>query len=399
MTDRGERASGDAGGGGAASTGAGGEPGTRAGADDGDSNFADDGDPDTSFADGGDRDGGGRGWRRRLVAVVQWAVAFGAFWYVARDVDWAATAGELAAVPVAVVVAVLGLTALEFGTRFSMWHVLLNGRVDASFSTAASIDLVVKFLNHVVPSKASGHSVAPLVVRHYADAEWTEAVGVAGLNTGLYAGLYGLTALAGLAVFAGRLGRGWVVVLLLSTGVYLAAAALVLFAGRRMDLAGRAVGRLAGALEGIPRVGGRLAVLAGNVPSFTADSARAFRDLSGRPAVVVPYALAWTGTLMLVPGLRVWLLLTALGGEFAPAVLLPVVLVTAYSVTVLPLTPGGVGVAEASATAAFVALGVRPEFAAVVVLVDRTLGVYLPAALGWLPVARLDLGALLADRA
>jgi len=83
--------------------------------------------------------------------------------------------------------------------------------------------------------------------------------------------------------------------------------------------------------------------------------------------------------------------------EFSPAVLLPVVLVMAYSVTVLPLTPGGIGVAEASATAALVALGVRPELAAVVVVVDRTLGVYLPAVIGWVPVARIDVSDVLSD--
>jgi uncharacterized protein (TIRG00374 family) len=98
---------------------------------------------------------------------------------------------------------------------------------------------------------------------------------------------------------------------------------------------------------------------------------------------------------MFVPGLRVWLLLTALGESFTPVVLLPFALVMAYSVTILPLTPGGIGVAEASATTVIVALGVRPEIAAVVIILDRVIGVYLPAATGWIPVARMDLSAVL----
>lgn len=334
-------------------------------------------------------------WRRRALTVLQWTVALGAFWYVARDVDWTATASELGAVSTVAVLGILAVTVLEFGTRFSMWYVLLNGRSATSFGTAARIDLVVKFVNHLVPSKASGHSVAPLVVRHYTNADWSDAVSVAGLNTGLYAALYGLVALVGLAAFAGRLPRGWLVVLLGSTAVYLVAGALVLLAGRRLDLAGALVGRLESTARRVPRVGDRFASIAGATPSFTADSAVAFRDLSTRPAVVVPYALAWAGTLMVAPGLRVWLLLTGLGEGFAPAILLPVLLVLAYGVTVLPLTPGGVGIAEASATAVFVAVGVRPEIAAVVVLVDRTLGVYLPAAIGWAPAARIDVPSLL----
>lgn len=341
----------------------------------------------------------GRRYRRRLLSVLQWVVALGAFWYVVRDIDWAATATDLAALSPVVVVAVLGVTVLEFGSRFSMWYVLVNGRVATSLATTARVDLVIKFVNHLIPSKASGHSIAPLVLRHYTETDWTEAVSIAGLNTGLYAALYGGTALAGLLLFASRLSRGWLVIVLLSTGLYLVAGALVLLAGRRLDVAGRLVGRLEAGLGRIPRVGNRLAGVAGALPSFTQDSAGVFRELSSRPAVVVPYTLGWAGTLVVFPGLRVGVLLDALGGGFSPALLLGVVLVMAYSVTVLPLTPGGVGVAEASATAVLVSLGVRPEFAAVVVLVDRTLGVYLPAALGWLPMATLDLSELLSTDA
>jgi uncharacterized protein (TIRG00374 family) len=337
--------------------------------------------------------------RGRLLAVLQWGVALGAFWYVARGVDWATAATDLAGVPPGVVAAILGITALEFGSRFSMWYALLSGRVGVSLATAARIDLTIKFLNHVIPSKASGHSVAPLILRHYTDSDWTEAVSIAGLNTGLYAALYGVVASAGLVVFAPRLSAGWLLVIVLSTGIYLAAGVFVLLAGRRLDLVGELLGRLESLLARVPRVGGRLAGLAAAVPAFGADSAAVFRERAGRPGVVLAYALGWAGTLMIFPGLRVWLLLDALGGTFAPALLLPVVLVMAYSVTVLPLTPGGVGVAEASTTAVFVALGVAPEIAAVVVLVDRVLGVYLPAVLGWLPVATLDLPALLGGEA
>ena len=339
--------------------------------------------------------------RRRVFTALQWLVALGAFWYVARDVDWTATAANLGDVSPAVVVAILLVTVFEFAARFSMWYVLVNGVTSASLGTTARVDLVIKFVNHLVPSKASGHSVAPLVLRHYTGVDWTDAVSLAGVNTGLYASLYAVTALSGLAYFgavAGRLASGWLVVILLSTGVYVAAGGLILLAGRRMDVAGRLLARLERLLGTVPRVGERLAGLAGALPEFTADSASVFRDLSGRPGVVVPYALGWAGNLVVAPGLRVLLLLTALGGGFTPEPLLGVALVMAYSVTVLPLTPGGVGVAEASATAVLVGLGVAPELAAVSVLVDRTLGVYLPAVLGWLPAARVDLAEVFRAR-
>lgn len=335
--------------------------------------------------------------KRRAITVVQWVVALGAFWWVARDVDWTATADQLAGVEPWILVAILGVTALEFGSRFSMWYVLLNGREPTPLGTTARIDLVIKFVNHVVPSKAAGHSVAPLVVRHYTETDWSEAVTVAALNTGLYASLYGWVALVGVGLFATRLPNGVLVVIALSTALYVAGGTVVMLAGRRLDLAGRLFGGLERVAGRVPRVGDRLAGLVGKAPSFTAESAAVFRDLSSRPSVVVPYALGWAGTLMVFPGLRVWLLLTGLGGEFSPAVALPLVLVMAYSVTILPLTPGGVGVAEASATLVFTSLGVAPEIAGAVVLVDRSFGVYLPALVGWVPMADIDLASLLAS--
>ena len=82
---------------------------------------------------------GATGYRRRLLVVVQWTVALGAFWYVARGVDWSAVATDLAAVPAVVVLAILAITVLEFGSRFSMWYALLWGRVDVSLATTVRI--------------------------------------------------------------------------------------------------------------------------------------------------------------------------------------------------------------------------------------------------------------------
>lgn len=336
-------------------------------------------------------------WKRRLITALQWGLTVVAFWYVARGVSWRKTLGLLAGVDLWILAVVGVVTVLEFGTRFTQWWVLLNGIGATHLVTAARIDLVIKFVNHIIPSKVSGHSIAPLVVRHYTDSEWTDAVTVSGLNTGLYAMLYGVVAIAGLALFLPRLSGGLVVVILLSTAVYAVVGVLVLLAGRRLELAGALFQRLERLVVRVPRIGGQLAGLVGKLPTFTEESAAVFRDLSARPSVVVPYALAWAGTLMIFPGLRVALVLTGLGGSFTPLWLLPVVLVMAYSVTVLPLTPGGVGIAEASATLVLVSLGVSEELAIAVVLVDRVFGVYLPALLGAIPMADLDLATLLSS--
>ena len=335
--------------------------------------------------------------KKRLITGLQWGLTVLAFWYVARGVSWRETLDLLAGVDPLILLGVAGITALEFGARFSQWWVLLNGIGSTPLATVVRIDLVIKFVNHIIPSTVSGHSIAPLVVRHYTAIEWADAVTVSGLKTGLYATLYGLVALAGLGLFVTRLPGGLAVVILLSTAMYAVVGVLVLLAGRRLELAGTLFAWLEGVVARVPKIGSRLAGLVGKLPSFTADSAARFRSLSSRPGIVVPYALGWAGTLMVFPGARVALLLTGLGGNFTPLYLLPVALVMAYSVTVLPLTPGGVGVAEASATLVFVSLGVSEELAIAVVLVDRVFGVYLPALLGAVPMGDLDLATLLSS--
>lgn len=333
--------------------------------------------------------------RKRLLTLLQWGVMVAALWYVARGVSWRRSADLLAGVDPWILLAVVGVTVLQVLSQFSQWAVLLGAVTTTPLSTVVRIDLVIKFINHVIPSKVSGHSIAPLVVRHYTDATWADAVTVSGMKTGLYAALYGLVAFLGLVLFFDRLSGALAVVILLSTLLYAVVGVLVLLAGRRLELAGRLFALLEGLVGRVPRIGERLAGLVGKLPSFTEESAARFRAVSSRPTVVVPYALAWAGSLLVFPGIRVALLLTGLGGSFSPLIALPVVLVMAYSVTVLPLTPGGIGVAEASATFVFVSLGVSEELAVAVVLVDRVFGVYLPALVGAVPMGDIDLSTLL----
>jgi uncharacterized protein (TIRG00374 family) len=289
------------------------------------------------------------------------------------------------------------ITVLEFGARFSQWYVLLNAINPTRISTVARIDLVIKFINHIIPSKVSGHSIAPLVVRHYTGSDWTDATTISILNTGLYATLYGFVTLCGFVLFYKHLPNGLNAVILFSMALYVAVGVLILVAGRQLEVAGILFEWAKRILVKIPHVGSRLVTLVDKFSSFTEDSAMIFRSLSSRPRVVIPYIFGWAGTLMVFPGARFALFLTELGGTFEPFWLLPIVLVMAYSVTVLPLTPGGIGIAEASATLVFVSLGVSEELAISVVLIDRMFGVYLPALLGAVPMAGIDISTLISE--
>lgn len=288
---------------------------------------------------------------------------------------------------------VLLVTGVGLVARFYTWHVLCNRFQRTRFVAAANTDLIVNFVNQLLPSRLSGRAVAPFVVRNESGITYTGSIAVAGVHTGLYALLYGAVSLIGVTLGHRQFSTAILLVLLLSTMLYMAAGAIVLLAGTHLDAMDAFTARLKG-IKRAPLIGERLSSLVEKFPEFAEASAVSFSELSYDPKVLVRYSMGWIGAMMLAPGLRVWLLLSALGTSFEPAILLPVYLVTSYSVTLLPLTPGGIGITEATATAVFVALGVPSTVIVPVVFLDRFLGVYLPALAGWYPSLRVDFSAL-----
>ncbi|MFC7138727.1 lysylphosphatidylglycerol synthase transmembrane domain-containing protein [Halosimplex aquaticum] len=332
--------------------------------------------------------------RAQAVRAIQYLVGALALAWVVRQVEWGRALALLADVSPGTAAALVAVSVVGLAGSLYMWHVLLDSAAPTRFRDAVQTGLVVLFVNQLLPSRLSGRAVAPFVAHDRTGMPYADAIAVSGVHTGLYAVLYGATALVGVALGLGRLPSALVLVLLLSTGLYVAAGTVVLLAGAHM----RAVDRVAVAVEAlarrVPVVGGRLGGLTGTIPEFTAESAAAFRRLLTDPSAVAPYVAGYALTVLVVPGLRVWLLFESLGVAFEPLVALPLYLVAAYSVTLLPLTPGSVGVSEASATAVFVALGLPVAAVVPVVFVDRLLGSYLPALAGWYPSLRIDFSAL-----
>jgi len=338
-----------------------------------------------------------RSLRDVAVAVAQYGLGIAALWWVLTQVRFGEVASLLAeldarAAAVVAVASVVGLVG-----RFYSWHVLMARAGERSFRAAASVDLTVYFLNQLLPSRLSGRVAAPFVLRSRTGMAYSDAASVAGVHTGIYAVLYAVVAAAGLLAALPRLSTGIALLLGLSTGLYLAAGGTVLLAGANLALLDALVTRLEGAVRLVPRVGDAAATRVDGLREFAAASGESFRSLAVDPGLWARYAAGWTLFTVLAPGVRVLVLLAALGSPFEPAWLLPVFLVAAYSVTLLPLTPGGIGVTEATTTVVLVALGV-PEAAAVpVVLLDRFLGVYLPALAGWYPSLGLDPARLSTD--
>lgn len=319
------------------------------------------------------------------VTALQYAVAVAALAWLLGQVDFATVWSLLARLDAPVVVALLAATVVGLIGRFDTYYVLIDRLGPARFRDAATVDLVVNFLNQLLPSRLSGRVAAPFVLRHYAGLSLSDATAVAGLHTGLFAVWYGLTAALGLAVALPRLSSGVALLLALSTGLYLLAGAAVLLGGANLTAFDRLLVGVRSLAGRVPVVGDDVAARLEGIGGFTADSTATFRGLAVQPRVWVRYGAGWALKHLLASGVRVWLLFGAFGASVEPALLLPLFLVAAYSVTLLPVTPGGIGITEATGTVVFVALGVPGEVAAAAILLDRLLGVYLPALAGWYP--------------
>jgi len=331
--------------------------------------------------------------RQVAAKTLQMTLTVGALAWLLGQLDIRAALQQFSQLEAYLVAWVLGLTVVEFATRFGSWYVLVNGYRPTALGDIARTDLVIKFINHVVPSKVSGHSIAPVVLRHFTGIGWPAAVGIAGANTGLYALLYGLASTLAVVMLAPVLSAELLLVLAGSTALYVVVAILVLATGHGTTVVPAVLDRARQLVCRLPVVGPRIADRLDQDSSFTADSQAVFRSLTTRPSVVGPYAVCWLSTIALLPGLRVLALFAGIGVDVAAPWTVFFALVLAYSVTILPLTPGGVGITELSASLVFIGLGIPEAAAVTVVLLDRSLGVYLPALLGWLPATRTDITA------
>lgn len=335
--------------------------------------------------------------RSRLWRLLRYLVGVVALAWLVQLVDWARVGALLGEISLGTAAALGGVSVVGLCFAVVTWHVLLARVGEVRVRDTASASLTVLFVNHLLPSRLSGRAVAPFVIRERTGLSYPDAVAVAGVHTGLHALLYGVVALLGLVAVVGRLSTALLALLALSSALYLVAGVVVLLAGTNQGVVDRVADGAAALAARLPVVGERLAALAAGVPEFAADSAATFRALLRDPVTVAGYAVGWLVVLVVVPGLRLWLVFESLGVGVEPAILVPVYLVVAYSVTMLPLTPGGVGVTEATATAVFVALGVPSAAVVPAVFADRLLGTYLPALVGWYPSMRTDLSALTSD--
>ena len=322
-----------------------------------------------------------RRWLRRYGRYVVGICAFG--WLAAR-LDLEASLSVVSRIPGQTLVMVFVVSIGGYLALFASWHVLFRQFADTKFVDAASVSLSLAFLNLSVPTRLPATVVNPLLITNRTSLEGGEATAITLFQITIFAGCYGVVTILGIARTFTQLSKGLVLVLAGSAVLYF----VVFLGGSAAGLGFDLVDRLLEWVGSVPKLG---QVIGSTAPSFGTTVQSGFRSCLTNAQTVGLYIACWAGSVMVASGARFWLLFQALDVTITDPALLPVYAVMAYAVTILPISIGGIGVAEASAVLVFSSLGFPIEVVAPVVLVDRIFASYLPGVMGVYTAVRTGL--------
>jgi len=257
------------------------------------------------------------------------------------------------------------------------WRLLFSVRGDMSWKGGIVGSLIVLFTGTFSPGRLSARVSAPFVFYAVEDGrDLGFSTSVVYLHTATYLAAYGLVASLGLVLLWSTEISASIFLLSIPVGVYLLAG-VGLLAGARWVAARTDAG------EEAPAFPGPLSSILSGWEEVLRDQARHLKRLTARKKTLLGVLVLSAVSVSILPGLRLYVLLRGAGWSYSPWMLM-FLLPALYSVTILPISLGGIGLAEGSAVGVLTLLGMAPSLAVPVVLVDRVLAVYLPALLGWL---------------
>lgn len=328
-------------------------------------------------------------------ALLRYTIAAGALAWVVTTLDWRRSLVLMLDIPLPILGGILSVSILAFISRAWLWVSLLNHFGEVSISDVLQADLVVKFVNSFFPSRFSGQSIAPVALRHFTGMEWANVTAVVVANTALYAVFYGVFSLIGLVILFPAFPIELVAFVALSVSLYLAVGVVLFAGGWNLQVVKHFLEWVTPYFDYVPFFGNYMIAIVTSVTSGMDESAEGFRAIVRDTNAVLGFAGSLLLTLGVLNGVRVYLLIVGMGGSPETPWLLPLYVVTAYAVTILPLSPGGIGVTEATSILVFSSIGYPTEVIVPAVFLDRILGAYLPALAGWYPTASIDIGEYL----
>lgn len=326
--------------------------------------------------------------RSRLKQLFGYIFGAVALLYVVSQGQWQESLNTLASVSTYTLALLFVFTVGGWLFQFLMSYAFIRQEAPIQFRTAAEINLITNFINQLLPSRLSGTAATPLVISQRTGLKIGTSIGIVGINTALYAIIYGVVSGFGFILLIEDSPTSVLGIIGISTLLYLVVGLTLFISGFKATTVDTLLKRLVPIVKRLPVISFVAVTVLERVPDFTEESETVFQKTINSPLTVCLYVVGWVGSKALFPALRIATLLDVFGTPLTPLITLPIILIAAYSVTLLPLTPGGIGVTEATAVAVFVSLGIPYEIASATILVDRVLGVYFPALLGWYPTIR-----------
>lgn len=234
-----------------------------------------------------------------------------------------------------------------------------------SFEKSYKFILSLIAINTVVPMKAGRIGAPVLLKKIIPDINKERSIGATFFATIIYTFLYGVFTILG--VFLIGLPSSILPAAILASGLYIGASLLMIQLGSN----GMSHPWIEKLIQFLP-----------NKLKFEGKSVE--KNLKEIATVENTgfYSFFWILSFLPVQGLRLYLIFASLGYTFSNPLILLLLPVLAYSVTVIPISLGGVGLAEFSAYSIFVFMGVPSSIAISVAFLDRFITAYLPAMVG-----------------
>ncbi len=265
------------------------------------------------------------------------------------------------------------------------WRVLINRNGNISIWNAIKARVSLIFVNHLIPAR-SGRLVAPTLISNSSNnISLSQASGIVATDTFLYAICYGFLSLIGLICTYYILPIWISLTLLGAILIYFIFAVIIISTTRKNEWLGTLAEKIGNLASRLPF----LSSLEGKGKDFVNDATGNMAELLESKRTLFIYITFLILSLSILRAFRFWILFLGIGYTSINPFILLVVPITAYSVTIFPISIGGIGVSEGSAVLILSILGIPTSIAITVVFLDRIIATYVPAIFGGLFISEI----------
>lgn len=259
------------------------------------------------------------------------------------------------------------------------WFLIFQINSKISFRKCFEGNLIVNFAGNFLPGRFAARSTAPFIFSKLSHLNLSKsAIGVF-FNTSFYLLLYGIWSLFGLSILIYRQNLKILWVLLIPVCVYLLAGFVALFVPTLIKKFNYKTGFMKTFYDWVLYY----LPVPENLDEIISEDLSNTKEGILNPLRLSSLIFCFLLIFSILPALRIYFILTAFGTQFSFLTLL-FGITAFYSVTILPISLGGLGIVEGTAIGVFTVMGIESHMAVAVIFADRLLAAYMPSLLGLL---------------